>query len=221
MKQKIGNVDYGVDFQHQSVLRATVTQLGLPIDKCEEACISDSSCAIATYDMSTQSCVYKTVRGGERAASTIDDSSVRVITLNGDVYPDFKPKVVSFIKVLGTNSTEAFRRSSEISRLLQDATDQKIKLTFEEKWRHNPNSRISNVMYSWPPDIRSNRSPTNAQILACAAKCDEATGCESFVIRHDTSAANVDDAICGLTVQKYKPEWVENYLNVSTYERKP
>ncbi len=53
MKQYVADRDYEMDFSHRSMLKATVTQLGITSEQCETACLpvtdDASACAIATY----------------------------------------------------------------------------------------------------------------------------------------------------------------------------
>jgi hypothetical protein len=215
MKQYLGNRDYEIDFQHRSALNATVTQLGTTSGECEDACISDSSCAIATYyddeNPNLTRCVYKT--------TLVDGIKTTTKTLNDDVYADFRPKAVSFEKVQGKTADEAGRRSSEISRLLKEAVDQQTKREFDGQWLTKPNVSFSDVLYEWKSDIRAVTDPTDAHIMACAKHCDDTQRCTSFVIRHATSEPKNGDAVCGLISQPYQQESAVFTPNVSTYER--
>ena len=214
MKQYITDRDYELDFQHRSMLRATVTQLGITSGQCEDTCLSDNACAIATYSQDNKQCVYKTT------LATGDVFNTKVNERSGDVYPNFKPKVVSFEKVPGKAAEEASRRELEVIRLLKDAEDKKSKLIFDENWLHKPNTSISNVLYSWSTDIRSEKDPTDVHIMTCAEQCKGTPECSAFVIRRDTSDPKNGDAVCGLVLQQYHSDSVVSTMNISMYERR-
>ena len=103
---------------------------------------------------------------------------------------------------------------------MKEVEEQDVQLAFEKEWLHKPGSGVSNVLYSWPADIRAETDPTAAQVRACAMKCKDSDGCASFVIRHDTATPNTGDSVCGLILQKYDPASVVGSTNTSTYERK-
>lgn len=221
MRQYIGDRDYEVDFAHASMLRATITELGVSMRQCEDACISDPFCTIATYDTALQRCVCKSQHTADAS-----DTAVTFTEINrGTVYPDFRPNVVSFEKVPGNATAESARRSSEIRTRVADAEAQRATRIFEADWVHKPNSSVLNVLYSWP-DMHSgtDKDPPDAHlIIACARRCDDTADCSSFVIQHGATTpnanANANESKCGLILQPYGPDAVVSSLNVSTYER--
>lgn len=219
MRQYIGDRDYEMDFAHVSRLRATVTELGVSMRQCEEACISDPLCTIATYDTALKRCVCKSQHTADAS-----DTAVTVAEINrGTVYPDFRPNVVSFEKVLGNATAESARRSSEIRKRVADAEAQRAMRIFEADWVHKPNSSVSNVLYRWSEmHSGTDKDTTDAHpIIACARRCDDTADCTSFVIQHGTPTSNAtaDDSKCGLILQPYEPGAVVSSLNVSTYVR--
>jgi hypothetical protein len=212
MKQYVAVRDYELDFSHRSMLKATVTQLGITSEQCETACLTDDACAIATYYEDSQRCVYKTT------FDTGDTVNTNARVVSDVVYPDVAPNVVSFEKATGKLASEASRRASERSRLVKEATDQESRRIFDRKWLHKPNTSINNVLYSWATEIRSETAPTDVQIMACAARCTETVECSSFVIRHDTTNPQNGDAVCGLVMQPYTSDSIVSTTNISTYE---
>ena len=96
---------------------------------------------------------------------------------------------------------------------------QLIQAKCETKWVHKKDTSLSKVLLRWPKDIRSHTAPTGEQLEKCAAECDKTTGCKAIVVRYDTATPKMGDAICGLALQPYEPQWLEARSNVSVYER--